>query len=289
MPEGSRHTHVRLNAHDHRHEFEDETTEIAEIGIEAFGVGVAIVAPAEVMPRVRTILPPGSREKEAAEDDEHFFLKPHENSVYTVVQRNDWVSGSSDLQITLEVLDSRLRAYIALEAPSHIFVHAGVVAHNGRAIVIPGTSFSGKTTLVSELVRAGATYYSDEYAVLDDSGLVVPYPKPLSIRDGGFSQTDHAVESIGGSAGVDPLPVGLVVVTSYSPDVRWEPKRLSSGEAVLAVLEHTIPAQERPQQAMSTITKAVKDATTLKGERGDASPIAPEILARVSEVDSPAV
>ena len=39
----------------------------------------------------------------------------------------------------------------------------------GRAIVIPGRTFSGKSTLVAELVRAGATYYSDEYAVEDET------------------------------------------------------------------------------------------------------------------------
>jgi hypothetical protein len=33
-------------------------------------------------------------------------------------------------------------------------------------------SYSGKTTLVSELIRAGATYYSDEYAVIDERGRV---------------------------------------------------------------------------------------------------------------------
>jgi hypothetical protein len=31
---------------------------------------------------------------------------------------------------------------------------------------------SGKTTLVKELVKAGATYYSDEYAVLGGDGRV---------------------------------------------------------------------------------------------------------------------
>jgi hypothetical protein len=291
MPEGPRHTHVHLDGHVHEHGQGDdhdlgEGVEAAEMGIDAFGVGISIVAPAQLMPRVRTVLPPGSKEREPAEGDEHFFLRPQENSVYSVDRRGDTASGSSDLQIALEVLDSRLRAHIAADAPNHIFVHAGVVGHRGRAIVIPGVSFSGKTTLVRELVRAGATYYSDEFAVLNASGQVEPYPKPLSIRDGGFSQTDHAVETIGGAAGIDPLPVGLVVLASYSPDATWQPRRLSAGEAVLALLENTIPAQTRPQQAMSTITKAVKDAATLRGERGEAAAIVPELLAEVSVIDS---
>jgi hypothetical protein len=261
---------------------------MAELSFEAFGVGIAIVARPEVLSRVRMVLPPGSREKEPSPNDEHFFVQLQENRVYRLWQGGDGISGSADLRIALEVLDSRLRAHIALNAPDHIFLHAGVVGHAGRAIVIPGKSFSGKTTLVTELVRAGATYYSDEFAALDDGGLVHPYPKPLSIRSGGLSQVDHAVEAIGGVAGAEPLPVGLVVVTTYSPEANWDPGRLSSGEAVLAVLANTVPAQTRPEQAMSVITKAVRAAVVLQGDRGDAAELAPKLIAGLADRPQPA-
>jgi hypothetical protein len=60
-----------------------------------------------------------------------------------------------------------LRIYVGLHAPNQIFIHAGVVAHEGRVIVIPGLCMAGKATLVLALVRAAAVYYSDEFAVLD--------------------------------------------------------------------------------------------------------------------------
>src|SRR5215831_2410197 len=82
----------------------------------------------------------------------------------------------------LDQFESHLQLTVAEYAPRHIFVHAGVVAWNGNAILIPGPSFSGKSTLVAELLRAGATYYSDEYAVIDDQGKVLPYPRDLRIR-----------------------------------------------------------------------------------------------------------
>ncbi|WP_157871812.1 hypothetical protein [Gloeothece verrucosa] len=99
-----------------------------------------------------------------------------------------------------------------------LFVHAGVVGWRGRAIVIPGRSFSGKTTLAAALVKAGAIYYSDEYAVIDRDGLVHPYPRPLCIREGVGEQIKRrkcSVEELGGQAGTDPIPVGLVVHTKY--------------------------------------------------------------------------
>ena len=51
---------------------------------------------------------------------------------------------------------------------------AGVVGWENRAIVMPGASFAGKTTLVRAWLEAGATYYSDEFAVLDRAGRVHP-------------------------------------------------------------------------------------------------------------------
>jgi hypothetical protein len=68
-----------------------------------------------------------------------------------------------------------MHTHIALHAPEHVFVQAGVVGVGERAMVLPGKSFAGKTTLVAALVRAGAEYWSDEYAVLDANGDVHPY------------------------------------------------------------------------------------------------------------------
>ena len=87
-------------------------------------------------------------------------------------------------QELLDFLEADLRHHVAEHAPRRVFVHAGVVGFRGRAIVIPGRSHSGKSTLVGELIRAGATYYSDEYAVLDARGRVHPFAKPISIREG---------------------------------------------------------------------------------------------------------
>lgn len=260
-----------------------QTNELHQIGFESFGVPVALTVPsAEVLARVEAILPPRRQVRVPSEDDQHFTLITRNNVIYRVEYQQGSVSGSSDLEIALEVLDARLRAYIALNAPDHIFVHAGVVAYDGHAIVIPGTSFSGKTTLVAELVRAGATYYSDEFAVLDDEGLVHPYPKPLSIRTEGYSQTDHAVGTFGGTAGDEPLPVSLIVIAQYAPGSQWSPRQLSPGEAVLGVLANTVPAQERPDQSLAAIRRAVDGAVTLEGVRGEASSIVDELLRIVS-------
>ena len=47
---------------------------------------------------------------------------------------------------------------------------------------MPGLSFSGNMTLVRAVVEAGAVYYSDEHAMLDEVGRVHPYARPLPFR-----------------------------------------------------------------------------------------------------------
>ena len=216
---------------------------------------------------------------DAIEDAERFKLTTLPDGSYQLESPGAFVPASVDVEIALSVFDARLRAYLAEHAPHHVFVHAGVVGHRGKAILLPGATFTGKTTLVAELVRAGATYYSDEYAVLDADGLVHPYARPLSIRDGGRAATDHRVESLGGSAGAEPLPVGLVAVTQYRPGSEWQPRPLSPGEAVLALLANTIPAQERPAQSLAAIRRAVEGSIALEGERDEAAAVAADLLA----------
>jgi serine kinase of HPr protein (carbohydrate metabolism regulator) len=160
-------------------------------------------------------------------------------------------------------------------------VHAGVVGWRGRAILVPGRSRSGKTTLVAELVKAGALYLSDEFAVLDRRGRVHPFAKPLSIRGPGGCDA-HArtwpAQELGGTVGTQPLPVGLVVLAEHQPGASWRPDRLGRGQAVLELLAHTVPARLRPEAALTALERAVASATVLRGVRGEAAALVPEIL-----------
>ena len=72
---------------------------------------------------------------------------------------------------------------VARRSPRLLFVHAGVVGWRGLAIVIPGRGSTGKSTLVAELVRRGAVYYSDAFAVLDEAGRVHPYRGAIGLGD----------------------------------------------------------------------------------------------------------
>ncbi len=173
-----------------------------------------------------------------------------------------------------ERLESEAALHVAEMTRRRVFVHAGVVGWAGSAILIPGKSFTGKTTLVANLVRAGATYYSDEFAVLDQHGRVHPYAQPLQIREnGGLRQTKHSVEQLGGVAGHVPLPVALIVLSHFKSGATWRPRHLSPGQGLLGILDNTVSARRSPGLALRTLKAVASHAFTVKGVRGEANQI----------------
>ena len=66
-------------------------------------------------------------------------------------------------------------------------IHAGVVAHAGKAMLLPGAPGAGKTTTTAGLVHAGFRYLSDEVALLTrDSFEVYPVPVSVTIKETGL-------------------------------------------------------------------------------------------------------
>jgi hypothetical protein len=176
-----------------------------------------------------------------------------------------------DLRRIGDAFESDVRLYIAEMAPDRVFIHAGAVGWRGEAILMPGRSLSGKTTLVTAFVRAGATYYSDEYAVLDEQGRVHPYAAALSIRQGnGASPRKCPVETLGGRPGTEPLPVSVVVISEYQSGAVWQPRVLSAGHGALAILANSVSGRRRPVAALAALRHVVVRAVVLEGRRGEA-------------------
>ncbi len=244
-----------------------------------FGVRVGIrTNKAELLERLSEYFPPLWKPVFAASVDCIFSLWIGKTS-HTLFEGGELVLKSRSKKQMYESFERRLKMYVAEMARRRVFVHAGAVGWNGKAIIIPGRSYSGKTTLVRELVRAGATYYSDEYAVLDMQGRLHPYPQPLAIRqNGSYTQKKHPVETLGGVVGSKPLSVGLVIVSKYRENARWRPAKLTAGQGVLALLNNTVPARRKPEVVLPVLQKAVTVATILKGDRSEAEEIVHRIL-----------
>jgi hypothetical protein len=184
-----------------------------------------------------------------------------------------------DLPQLLEQLREKLMVHVADYAEDRVFVHAGVVAWHGRAVVFPGVSFAGKSTLVAECVRAGATYFSDEYAVFDKGGTVHSYARDLQMRRPGHAeQTSVPIASFNGTAATAGSPVHLVIFTQYVEAAVWSPEPVTAGMAVLAMLPHTIPVQRTPGRVLSTLSNVMSQARAFRSQRGEAADLVQQVF-----------
>jgi hypothetical protein len=260
----------------------------AGIAFMAYGLSIGVrVSDRSALARIRELLPPGWRPA----------IKPTVHRLYSLVVGGPTSRAgvrrlsilysdaarlvrTHDFEEVLRLLEQDVELYIGDQARRRIFVHAGAVGWNGRAILVPGRSGSGKSSLVKALVEAGASYYSDEFAVLDERGRVHPYPIPLAIRPGrdGAARTKYRAEEIGGVVGARPLPVGLVVITRWLEGRQFRPHSLSAGRAVLELLATALPARRRPARVLDTLTRVAAQAVVLRGPRGEAEKTASQIL-----------
>jgi hypothetical protein len=260
----------------------------AALAFEAYGVRFGIrVNQAQTLDRLVGLFPPGWRPLRTRVVDWLFSLWQGEsqgrvrkfNLLYAGVMRR---ARALDLEPVFDTLEADLRLTLAAHAQRRVFVHAGVVGWGDRAILLPGRSCSGKTTLVRELVRAGAVYYSDEFAVIDEKGRVHAFPKPLSIRNG--ERIGRVpVEELGGVQGGRPLTAGAVVFTEHRPGARWRPARQSSATGLLELLRHAVPVRRRPEATLRALEKLLTRAVVLKGPRGEAAATARSLLDRAGE------
>src|SRR5262249_53221037 len=76
--------------------------------------------------------------------------------------------------------------------------------------------------------------------------------------------------------------VGLVVLSRFQAGRTWQPRTLAAGPAVLEMMNHTVCAMSRPDEALATLRQVAKTATILKGVRGEADEVARGILDRVA-------
>jgi hypothetical protein len=205
--------------------------------------------------------------------------RPGMRRYHTLYRDSDVLARTENETELLDEFERDLGLHIAQSTPKRLVVHAGVVDWKGTAIVMPGRSFTGKTTLVKEFLRHGATYYSDEYAILDRNGRVHPYPRPLMVRDSANGrQREVATSTLGCRVGAKPIRIGLILVTFYRRSARWRPRPQSVTHGALGLLANSFSGRRDPVKALTFISEAVSKARVLSGVRGEAAEMVQAIL-----------
>ena len=255
------------------------------VSFEAFGARVRIEAAESIAPSLSFRLPPRARTIEAHDFDTVYTIHTTYDAsgeaslAFRVARNGEDVASFADLDDVRFEVESDLDFHVAVAARDYLFVHAGVVEVGGQAVVVPGRTLSGKSSLVRALVVAGADYYSDEYAVVDRDGLVHPYRKPLSERVPGQNRPRlYTPDDLDVDPEAGPLSIGLTVITRYAAGAQWTPKSVSRADAMMALFDNTVVARTRPEFALELLAKAVNGSGGLRSERADATETAMAIM-----------
>jgi hypothetical protein len=261
------------------------STELLTYCFESYGVSVRIESNSgEILDaavrQARSALLGNLREIDCSKSEQVFTLNVDEDGICRTVQNGRLMVADKAGANYWHFFDGLVRLLVADFAPSAVFVHAGVVGWRGKAIVIPGNSFQGKTTLVAELVKSGAEYYSDEYAVIDETGLVSPYARKLSIRTNGETIREDPIDvrDFGGVIGTTPIPVACVLFTRYEHDSAPNFQIISTGQGIVGIIAQTIGIRRFSEFRIKVLKNALSDAIIVESPRPDAGIFARDFL-----------
>lgn len=203
--------------------------------------------------------------------DEAFVVVPDDRDRFRLCRLGgrEEMAGTVD-EVIVGIAD-RLHPLVSQNARSALFVHAAVFAWDAAVVVVPGRSHSGKSSLVAAALAQGARYFSDEFAVFDDDGMVHPYARPLSLRRPGGGRRLATAAELGGAVATAPARPTLVVSTTYEPGRTWDPEMLEGSQAALPLIDNTVRARSEPRRMLRIAGSVALGATTLVGPRGDAA------------------
>lgn len=156
-----------------------------------------------------------------------------------------------------------------------LVMHAGGVAKNGSALVLPAVSESGKSTLTAGLVRAGLDYLSDEaIAFRWHSCHIEPYPKPITLDPGSWHlfpelrpNGETGAEVASWQVSPDGIRPGCVaeaatarwlVFPKYTYGATTELSPIAKGEALVEACKNTFRFRDHGRRALDTLAVIVR-------------------------------
>ena len=185
---------------------------------------------------------------------------------YSVFRDEIAVAASVPPEAAINVALDRIAYGLIVDLDDAVALHAASVGIGDSAVLIAGSTGSGKTSLAAWLVSRGFDFLSDEIAVAAD-GRVFTFPRPLLTK----SRSDAVIEllklhagatataagpgaalSIPGSRPRTTTP-GLLVFPRFEPAAPLRLGPLSAGRALLRLMEANLNARNLPDHGLAVL------------------------------------
>ncbi|NHC45467.1 hypothetical protein [Motilibacter aurantiacus] len=194
------------------------------------------------------------------------------------------------------------RDAVAATLPRATVLHAAAASWAGATVLLPAPMETGKSTLVTGLVRAGFAYVSDEAVAVDPATLTLTrYPKPIGLDPGSWPVLPAArpadadvlpeqwlVDAPGlpGSGGIAPDPVPparLVVLASYAPGTQTRLEPMTPGSAVLQMARSCFGWPGTARRDLPVLARLAETVRAVRLHRGELDEAVAAVRAALEE------
>jgi len=202
--------------------------------------------------------------------------------VSTIAYNNYIVYKSSKYHYIIEYLEHKIYHLIIDKLSNYYLIHAGVIAYNNEATLLPGKSGSGKTTLVAGLIKKGFRYLSDEIAIIDPQTLkIYPFLKPLNMKKGSLSlfkefepemrlisKNDINMEDKIHHIFVNncsihpmnkPIPLKNIILIQYNPSIKCKLRPISRASAIFEIARCSFNQYRFREKGINILYDLVKE------------------------------
>jgi hypothetical protein len=183
----------------------------------------------------------------------------------------------------LFMVEDDLNVALQYLRPDLYFFHAACIELGGKAVLLAGESGAGKSTTTWGLLHHGFRYLSDELAPIGLGELQVsPYPRALCLKREiaayptpcGALAVNRAVhipvDCMPAASVRDPLPLGLIILLRYCPDLRSPvARRLSPAEAAARLYVTALNALAHPKSGMEGVARITQSVPCFTVESVD--------------------
>lgn len=172
-----------------------------------------------------------------------------------------------------------------------LILHSAVVARAGCGVLLAATSGSGKSTLAAELALSGWRLLSDELALIDRQGFLVPCARPVSLKNqsidvirarhpdavcGPLAHDTHkgriahiAAPAASVADNLMRVQPRLVLIPKWSADAKTRLQRVGSGDAALRLIDQSFNYPILGTEGFRRLCRLVDDAPAWELEYAD--------------------
>ena len=266
------------------------TTALHSFSLTACGLVITVLSECEDTLRNinKYLLPwlPRHGSRPASEDLLFAVTNSASTGCFQLVLNGSGVHDDAPEQQVFSTLQRIVDAAIIRRVNGRAFIHAAVVVYRGAGVLLSGSSRSGKTTLAAELIARGAQYASDEFAVVDEQGIVYPWPRPLMVRRPNAGPHPVLASELGAQVRRTPVRASWIFFLRHTNTAAVHVRSLSRAETVMRLLQNTPNVLQENPGILRNFLSVCRDGNGFEGVRGEAPNAAEQLLRFITSGDS---